>query len=502
MGKKEKKEPLYSRWIELFLIGLAGMMVCFSWKEYELTKKAEEWLRAEQMNAKEKESGLTDTKTAGSETLQTASSLSEAQAIIPDAENPLEIRVLLMNSAQNSYVHEEVTVQSQKKIVITGAVSQEWEAGVPLTISQILPAEGTIQVRPEEGSEKITVNTMERNQGIPSYEGILEITRTEGGYRIINQVELETYLKYVVPSEMPASYPMEALKAQAVCARTYALRQMSEKRLETYGADVDDTVSFQVYNNISRQAATDQAVDETAGTIMCWENQPIQAYFFSTSCGMTSSDEVWTGEEPSPYLGTVTLSEQYVEAAANGSTSADISGIPLAGEELETYLLTGSQLDYEKDEPWYRWTVTFSWEDLVNRTQEEFPQIGTLQDLRITERSLGGAAKKLRLSGTTGEAELDDEYSIRDYLSPGGAAIVLKDGSENHSMKLLPSAYMFLEISGNYNQPEQVVIHGGGYGHGVGMSQNGAKHLAAGGMNWQQILSLFYKDITITCKNQ
>lgn len=106
------------------------------------------------------------------------------------------------------------------------------------------------------------------------------MTREKQGFRVINQVDLESYLKGVVPSEMPADAPEEALCAQAVCARTYAVRQIREERMKEWDADVDDTVSCQVYNNISEQAASSQAVDATRGMIILSDGKPIEAYFF------------------------------------------------------------------------------------------------------------------------------------------------------------------------------------------------------------------------------
>ena len=85
-----------------------------------------------------------------------------------------------------------------------------------------------------------------------------------------------------MPSEMPSFYPLEALKAQAVCARTYAWKQIKEKKLEAYGADVDDSVNYQVYNNIGREKNTTQAVKETKGRILSQHGEPIEAYYFST----------------------------------------------------------------------------------------------------------------------------------------------------------------------------------------------------------------------------
>lgn len=126
----------------------------------------------------------------------------------------------------------------------------------------------------------IQLTSIQRQCGNPVYQGSLEIQRTDQGFTVINELPLETYLEAVVPSEMPSGYHKEALKAQAVCARTYAWKQMQEGRLSKYGADVDDSVNYQVYQNIAPQQATSEAVRDTEGKILCQNGKPVQAYYF------------------------------------------------------------------------------------------------------------------------------------------------------------------------------------------------------------------------------
>ena len=104
------------------------------------------------------------------------------------------------------------------------------------------------------------------------YAGELEYYEEENGWVIVNELPLEEYLRWVVPSEMPSYYSMEALKAQAVCARTYAVWHMQEYAYPEYEAHVDDSVSFQVYHNLENQETTDRAVRETEGQIMLYED--------------------------------------------------------------------------------------------------------------------------------------------------------------------------------------------------------------------------------------
>lgn len=115
---------------------------------------------------------------------------------------------------------------------------------------------------------------------------------------MVNELPLEEYLYSVVPSEMPASYPLEALKAQAICARTYAYGHMSRAGYPRYGAHVDDSTSYQVYNNITEADSATTAVKETYGQmILTDEGTVANTYYYSTSCGVGTTANVWKTAE-------------------------------------------------------------------------------------------------------------------------------------------------------------------------------------------------------------
>ena len=481
--------------MEICTVLLAVIMVFFGYKEYCLKEQMEYNMKREQMNAEQvnAENDL-HTKVPVKEQ-EYAVGQRNGDRLGRKTETEITIRVLLKDNNQNTCMQQQVILQSSGEITVSGAKSCMFAPDTPFDVSTLLAVGEVVSVK---SNAPITVLSLERSQGNPSYEGVLEIHRKENGYFIVNEVELETYLKYVVPSEMPSSYPQEALKAQAVCARTYAVRQMQSSRLEEYGADVDDTVSYQVYNNISRQESTDQAVEETRGEIMYCEGEPIQAYFFSTSCGFTSSGDVWSDTGEAAYLRSVSVSKQTVETlAAAGYPETSISRLTISNEEFGKIICEKNSLDYECEEPWYRWEVNISWKEIEKRAEKIFPEIGKLQKIEIGERSSGGAAKQLILTGSGGSEVIENEYRIREFLSPGEEAIKLQDGTGNTSMQLLPSAYMVLEMITENQKPSALHIRGGGYGHGVGMSQNGAKCLAMDGLDYQQILSVFYKNYTL-----
>lgn len=138
-------------------------------------------------------------------------------------------------------------------------------------------------VIPDSGG-KIRVESVNKQYGHPEYRGIFEIDLVDKALHIINELPLEEYLYSVVPSEMPTEYQKEALKAQAVCARSYAIKQMAGKRLAALGAHVDDSVSFQVYNNLREDAASIAAVNETKGQVVFAENQVGRNLFLFCFC--------------------------------------------------------------------------------------------------------------------------------------------------------------------------------------------------------------------------
>ncbi|MDD3277391.1 MAG: SpoIID/LytB domain-containing protein [Lachnospiraceae bacterium] len=371
-----------------------------------------------------------------------------------------KIRVLIKNQNYESSYHKNLCIRCNSPGTIE-AEGVEFAAGEELHFdesSSLLNPGESLTLIPEDTKAGFTLLSLERETGHPTYEGSLTVYRDEKGYYLVNTLDLETYLCYVIPSEMPSEYATEALAAQAVCARTYAWKKISEGGIPGFNADVDDSVSYQVYNNISRQESTDAAVQKTKGKIITCEGQPITAYFFSTSGGNTSTD-VWS-EEPVEYLQCVN---------------------------------TGT---IESQEPWYRWTVVFSMEEL-NRRAEQY-KIGTLQELRILQRSDGGAVTSLELAGAAANHVLQGEYDIRKFLGTDGIRITRNDGSIVTDMKLLPSAYLSLKMTEEGDGRKSCRIEGGGYGHGVGMSQNAARHLAESGFTWEGILHFFYAKIDLT----
>ena len=412
---------------------LAGEALLIHMKDESLKDKAQEAMKT---NTKEK---IIQTNTK-----ENMIQITQQPATRETVKVEPKIRVLLMDSGYDTYQHTKVSVLIQGKAVSYTAE----DLGKP---GEIITLDG--------GDEGITVTSIQRNYGNPTYKGMLKIKKTENqeALYLINELPLETYLEGVVPSEMPSSYHQEALKAQAVCARTYAWKQMEDSCLEKYGADVDDSVNFQVYQNQAQAETTDDAVACTKGQVMTHNGELIQAYYFSTSAGTTSTDQIWGADSAAPYLKSVACR-------------------------------------FDQDQPWGSWKVDISWEKLADSTA--LYNKGKLQGLLVTKKSESGAVTGLTVNTDLGSFLVEGEYDVRSFLTPAGCQIIQHDGSTTAGGNLLPSAYFTMEQKAG----SAVYIRGKGYGHGVGMSQSGADQMAAEGYTWREILEYFFNEIQITSR--
>ena len=216
-----------------------------------------------------------------------------------DADSQRNIRVLIMTDGYQQIVHREVEISAAGGLRIEKKDGLEETAGnekIKITKEDTGFQNGKIRIQAIDGGE-ITVSSIRRGYGNPSYAGTLDLYATSEGVVMVNELPLENYLCKVVPSEMPASYQKEALKAQAICARSYAYRQIMDYAYPEYQAHVNDSTDYQVYNNSASQQAATEAVQETAGKVLKYNGNIITAYYYSTSCGKTTTMAAWGTKE-------------------------------------------------------------------------------------------------------------------------------------------------------------------------------------------------------------
>lgn len=405
----------------------------------------------------------------------------------PDIDN---IRVLLMTANFKSLFHSEITLSCDTMAVLEygdekDKKSQSVAAGETVTISadDSRLKSGRMIFRSANEGGMITVSSLERSQGTPVYPGHMEITKEEEGLLLLNEVDLEEYLKRVVPSEMPQSYELEALKAQAICARTYAWRQIQGNSYSKYGAHVDDSTNYQVYNNTNTFDSTDAAVNETFGQLLAYEEVPVEAFYYSTSCGHGTDGTVWGADASSvPYLKAISINEK-------GKTM-DLTSNEAFGEFIKNMDVEA----YDSEFAMFRWNVGTTSRIL----DEKIGGVGRITGLTITERGPGGIAKTLKVVGTEGSKTVSGQSKIRSVLGNESLVFNRKDGSTYTGWDTLPSGFIYIENEGtDEDNVTAFTIYGGGYGHGVGMSQNGAQGMAKAGKSCQEILRFFYNGCEI-----
>ena len=341
--------------------------------------------------------------------------------------------------------------------------------------------------------------------GQKRYSGILNLFVFDSEILVINTLGIEKYLSSVVGSEMPAKWPLEALKAQAIASRTYAFKQKGNTLY-----DIDSTHNKQVYNGLeSRTYKTSRAVRSTRSLVLTYKNKLINALFHSSSGGITeNSQDVWKTQYP--YLSSVK--------------------------------------DFDKNNPKLRWEKRFTHEKL----EELFPTIGGLNKIEILSITETGRVKNIKIYGAYGSDTISGT-DIRKKLNLKSSLVrfnFIEDTKpktqKDKSIKLqsekssnTPITYTvklgdnLIDIAMRYNvnvdeivtlnsiedptlikinqrllvprkQNETIspvkkilVVSGLGSGHGVGMSQWGARFLASKGIKAEKILKHFYKDAKI-----
>lgn len=396
------------------------------------------------------------------------------------------IRVIIKTSGfRDIFFNEAVFCADSGMIVETGEESYETAPGEMVVFNPDTEDfnEGRIKLIPKSG--EIQFQSVNRGVGTPSYGGTIEVSLYDEGIVVVNEVGIEDYLKKVVPSEMPSGFNLEALKCQAVCARSYAYTELSNNYYSAYGAHIDDSIQFQVYNNSQRAESTDTAVDETAGQVLSYNGEVVKTYYYSTSCGSTTDVTLW---------GNTTENYPYFVAECVGGVDR---GLTLTVEsEFNTFIKGENEADYDYDCTLYRWSM----EESVKEISEGFARstgknVGNIKDIEVLERVNGGAAVKVKVTGDKGETVIDSESAIRAAFGNANVDMNTKSGTTRYAN--LPSTFCVFEKVTEGKKLTGFKITGGGYGHGIGMSQNAANKMAES-MIYAQILEFFYRGTTLT----
>lgn len=398
----------------------------------------------------------------------------------PYTENPLNISVLLSTSDFSKIIHESVSFHSEHKMKIKGKdgievvpKNEQYEINKDsIKVGESLHIETT-------GDGAIILDTINRSYGAGNYYGTIDIYNTADGFVIVNTLPLEEYLRYVVPSEMPSDYGLEALKAQAVCARNFAIQHILNPAYPQYNACLDDSIKYQVYNNQVTNVNSDKAIKETENMVLKYNDEIISTYYYSTSWGHTTDISIWNGND-TPYYKSLHLSEKH-------------EYVDLTTEDLFKKFLLENDEAYESEEPWYRWTYFISLDDIKSNIEQYLEiDVDDIGSIEIVSRRAGGSVSNLKITSGENTYNLTRESDVRNIFIPINSEITRNDGSILKSYTKCPSSYYLLEPAYENDVLTGYVLSGGGCGHGLGMSQNCAKLLAKEEKTYDEILKYFY----------
>jgi stage II sporulation protein D len=293
------------------------------------------------------------------------------------------------------------------------------------------------------------------------YRGLAVILRDATGLTVVNRLGMESYLPGVISAEMGRRDPgdREALRAQAVVSRTYALRNLG--RWKAQGFDLTGTVADQVYSGLTGETAEGRAaVADTRGQVLTYKGAPIEAFFYSTCGGHTAEGaEVFKGAAR-PYLRSV------ADQAGDGSVYCSIS-------------------------PRYRWREEWTGDALQSMLQRSLPPVAGVRsedvrqvtDLRVSRRTRSGRVDQLAI-GLGGPEVKVDGPAIRQVLR-------LASGEP------LRSNAFTLVAAGAGQRVTHLTVDGMGAGHGVGFCQWGAVGRARAGQRFQEIVEAYFPGTTL-----
>jgi stage II sporulation protein D len=329
--------------------------------------------------------------------------------------------------------------------------------------------------------------------GTRLYRGVAEVHIASGGGALagINELPLEQYLWGVVPRELgPIAFPeLEALKAQSVAARTYAIANFNKRASDGY--NLLPTTADQVYGGFQDEhPLSTQAVNETEGVIATADGiRPIEALYFSTSGGFTANNEDVFNSEPVAYLRGIpdhqrgNSLENHEDGVRNNANARQLRAT--------------KQGDFEADwSRFHRWT--FEWtnaeiRDVISSWAGE--DVGAVLAINVLERSGSGRVKTIEYVTEAGTFT-DSKDRIRSSLR-----FIDANGAPSN----LPSTLVYVEPVHDKHTKALTgfVAWGGGFGHGVGMSQTGAVGMAEKKASFIEILKHYYRGIELVsvCTN-
>ncbi|MBN2011980.1 SpoIID/LytB domain-containing protein [candidate division KSB1 bacterium] len=354
--------------------------------------------------------------------------------------------------------------------------------------AESVEAEGYLQIARGQISMDVNVGAgfhYENTSNRTYTPAINLVVDAEGALTVVNEIPMEAYISSVVASEMNSEFPLEALKAQAICARSFTVSKI-ETQHPTDPFDLCDDVHCQVYSGVSRTSKrTDYATRETAGYVIMSGNDVCETFYHSVCGGHTESNEnIWQGTPRSYLRGrfdvpatAYNIPDDFLQNEENlvrwmfDSPKVYCNAAAGSGE-------VPSFLEYTKK--YFRWKVTLSQAEIRENVRKNTGQdVGDILAIRAAERAPSGRMKRMRIIGANGTIIVENDLPIRKALSV---------------TPLYSSCFI---VTGAGNVPAEFEINGAGWGHGVGMCQTGAAMMALDDISYRDILTHYYTDVSL-----
>jgi stage II sporulation protein D len=347
------------------------------------------------------------------------------------------------------------------KLLISSDKKENMVIDEPVVIKPSKP-EGTITLF----DVKFGTNNFWSNVEDRSYRGEMDISIDKGIIKVINRLSLEEYLYGVVPAEMPTNWPQEALKAQAVAARSESIAKLARHRNE--GFDLCAEVHCQVYSGVEKETQLgNMAVDATRGVILEYGSKAVDAVY-SSNCGGHTQGNIFGDKEDGAYFTGVT----------DGPGNLKLT-FPLSPYEMENWLkdppagLYCNIAEYANASS-FRWVRIYSAEQL-RRLVDAVSGVGSIRKMIVLKRNDSGHVEKIKIVGSESSCMIDHELNIRRALG-----------------NLRSSMFKVEARLGPDGSPKEFIFYGGGWGHGVGMCQSGSCGMAKDGISYQEILQHYF----------
>lgn len=381
---------------------------------------------------------------------------------------------------------------------------------------------GPVRFQPTEASEELRAESILRTNILggppvmPRYRGALEVARGSitpaGRVNLVNVIELESYVPGVVANESPASFHIEALKAQATAARGYAVANIGRFAALGHPFDIVDSASSQVYRGIvSEHPNAVQAASATRGLVAVYQGRIISALYSSSFGGHSESNE-WIFNSPSSQLPGTNV-EPYLRGIFDGE------GVPpdfTNPAELTAFWSAQQPLTYDScarvNNRFSRWRIVVpavaappnAARGIKGRLPGRHVVIsgdtsGAITDVQLTTRMTASArAAVVRVVLTSGVVEVRGWDNLRFVFGRTAASTPMNCGTAAAVDFTLNNPSLIEPVWNTDGTVREVVSSGGGWGHNVGLSQFGAHGRGRAGQTFQQILHAYYTDIDIS----